>query len=277
MLGALRYTAKRVDGNCAPATPPAGNVLQGEAWSSTGGVQVASHAPAVGGRTAGYIDNNDWISFAGVNLSNVTGFDARISSAGAGGTIEVRAGSTTGTLLGSVAVGSTGSWDTFRDVFTPIATSTNTNLYLVFKGTGTSLFDLDQLTLTRGVTTRQGEAWSSTSGLQVAGHAAATGGQTAGYIDNNDWAAYSGVNLSGAVGARVKWSSAGPGGTVELRAGSPTGALLGSLAVANTGSWETFRTASTPVTANASTTLYLVFRGGSGALFDIDEFSVFTV
>ena len=275
LLGALRYTAKRVDGNCAAPVVPSGSVYQGEAWSSTGGVQVASHAPAVGGQTAGYIDNNDWIAFNGVNLANVTGITLRTSSAGAGGTVEVRAGSTTGTLLGTATIANTGSWDTFRDVFTPLVGNASTILYLVFRGTGSSLFDLDQLTLTRAATTRQGEAWSSNSGLQVAAHGPATGGQTAGFIDNNDWAAYTGLTLSTAAGVRVKWSSAGAGGTIEFRAGSATGTLLGTLAVANTGSWDTFRTASVALGTNASTTLYLVFRGGSGSLFDVDEFTLF--
>jgi type 1 glutamine amidotransferase len=47
------------------------------------------------------IDNGDWISFTPYALSNATSFTARVSSAGAGGTLEVRAGSPTGTLLGS--------------------------------------------------------------------------------------------------------------------------------------------------------------------------------
>ncbi|WP_238012015.1 ThuA domain-containing protein [Dactylosporangium sp. AC04546] len=274
LLGALRYTAKRVDGNCAPSTPPASSVYQGESWSATSGVQVANHAPAVGGRTAGYIDPNDWISYTGVNLATARGALVRVSSAGAGGTVEFRAGSATGTLLGTVSVPNTGSWDTFRDVFTPLASNSSSTLYLVFKGTGSSLFDLDQFTLTRTATTRQGEAWSSTGGLQVAAHGPAVGGQTAGFVDNNDWAGYTGLSLASAAGVRVRWSSAGAGGTIEFRAGSQTGTLLGTLAVTNTGSWDTFREASVPLAPNASTSLFLVFRGGSGSLFDVDEFTL---
>ncbi|GAA2578535.1 hypothetical protein GCM10010399_05340 [Dactylosporangium fulvum] len=274
LLGAIRYTAKRVDADCAPPAPPTSSVYQGESWSAASGVQVADHAPAVGGKTAGFIDPNDWISYTGVNLSTAKGALVRVSSAGAGGTIEFRAGSQTGTLLGSVAVSNTGGWETFRDVFTPLASNSATTLYLVFKGTGTSLFDLDQFTLTRNATTRQGEAWSSMSGIQVAGHGPAVGGQTAGYIDNNDWAGYTGLNLSTVAGVRVRWSSAGAGGTIEFRAGSQTGALLGTVAVGNTGGWDTFREASVPLATNTATSLYLVFRGGSGSLFDVDEFTV---
>ena len=43
--------------------------------------------------TVGDIDNGDWISFTPYTLSNATAFTARVSSAGAGGTLEVRAGS----------------------------------------------------------------------------------------------------------------------------------------------------------------------------------------
>jgi type 1 glutamine amidotransferase len=273
LLGAIRYTAKRVDGNCSVTSTPPPAATQGESFTSTGGVQVASHGPAIGGQTAGFIDNNDWAAYP-ANLTAAKGVTVRVASAGAGGTIEFRAGSTTGTLLGSVSVPSTGGWESYRDVFTTLASSTSTSLYLVFHGTGGSLFDVDQFTIARTAATRQGEAWSSTSGLQVAGHSTATGGQTAGFIDNNDWAAYTGVSLATVAGARIKWSSAGAGGTVEFRAGSPTGALLGTVAVANTGSWDTFREASVPLLTNASTAVYLVFHGGSGSLFDIDEFTL---
>ena len=73
-----------------------------------------------------------------------------MSSAGAGGRIEVRAGSATGTLLGTANVASTGSWDTFTDVSANLsgAPTGTTTLYLVFRGpTGQGyLFDVDAFT-----------------------------------------------------------------------------------------------------------------------------------
>jgi glucose/arabinose dehydrogenase len=127
---------------------------QGEHYGATSGVQPANHAAAEGGRTAGFIDPGDWISYTPYALGNVTQFTARVSSAGAGGTIEVRAGSATGTLLGSVAVPNTGSWETFTNVTTNLTAGPagSTTLFLVFRGTGTSLFDLDAFTFTTGTT-----------------------------------------------------------------------------------------------------------------------------
>ncbi|WP_436761370.1 carbohydrate-binding protein [Streptosporangium sp. V21-05] len=117
-------------------------------------MQTADHASAEGGRTVGFVDDGDWISFQPYNLSDAVRFTARVSSAGAGGRIEVRAGSATGTLLGTATVTSTGSWETFADVSANLsgAPSGATTLYLVFRGaTGQGyLFDLDAFTFGTG-------------------------------------------------------------------------------------------------------------------------------
>ncbi|MET7400885.1 PQQ-dependent sugar dehydrogenase [Dactylosporangium sp. NPDC005572] len=123
---------------------------QGEHFASQSGVQLADHAPAEGGRTAGYIDNNDWIAYTPYNISNATQISVRTSSAGAGGTIEVHTGSATGPLHGTVTVPVTGSWDTFTNVNANLTgvPAGSTTLYLVFKGGAGALFDIDSFTLT---------------------------------------------------------------------------------------------------------------------------------
>ncbi|WP_327045285.1 carbohydrate-binding protein [Microbispora sp. NBC_01189] len=250
---------------------------QAEHFSAQSGIQLADHTSAEGAKTVGYIDNGDWISFTPYNLSNATSMTARVSSAGSGGTLEVRAGSATGTLLGSAAVASTGSWDTFVNVTVPIsnAPSGTTTLYLVFKGGSGNLFDLDAFTFNTGTSqTVEGEAYTSQSGVQPAGHAGASGGYTLGYIDNGDWAAYSQVNTQGAKNFSARVSSGGAGGTIQIRSGSQTGTVLGSVNVASTGSWDTFTTVSTTLTGSASGTLFLTFTGGTGSLLDVDTFTI---
>ncbi|MFH8976216.1 PQQ-dependent sugar dehydrogenase [Streptomyces sp. NPDC017890] len=123
---------------------------QAEHHGASSGVQVVSHGPAHGGRTVGHIENGDWISFTPYALGNATTFTARVSSAGAGGTLEVRAGSPTGTLLGAATVPVTGGWETFQDVTAPLAgrPTGTTSLYLVFKGGSGSLFDVDDFSFT---------------------------------------------------------------------------------------------------------------------------------
>ncbi|NUS90563.1 MAG: carbohydrate-binding protein [Streptomyces sp.] len=118
-----------------------------------------------------------------------------------------------------------------------------------------------------------GTGSESGSGVQIASHAPASGGQTLGYIDNGDWAGYSTVPTAGAARFSARVSSAGAGGTIDIRAGSATGPVLGSVTVPGTGGWETFTTVATDVNAGASP-LYLTFRGGSGSLFDVDTVTV---
>ncbi|MFD0318366.1 PQQ-dependent sugar dehydrogenase [Streptomyces flavalbus] len=126
---------------------------QAEHFGDSSGVSVISKETAHGGRTVGDINDGDWISFTPYALSNAKSVTARISSGGAGGTLEIRAGSATGTLLGKATVPVTGGWETFQDVSADLsrAPRSTTTLYLVFKGSGTgALFDVDDFTFTTG-------------------------------------------------------------------------------------------------------------------------------
>ncbi|WSZ04454.1 carbohydrate-binding protein [Streptomyces sp. NBC_00872] len=256
---------------------------QAEHFSAQSGIQVAAHGTAEGGNTVGFTDNNDWISFKPYALGNANRITARVSSGGTGGTIEVRAGSATGTLLGTVTVPVTGGWETFTDVSANLtnAPAASTELFLVFKGpTGQgNLFDLDAFTFATGSTPSsqivEGESFSSSQGVQAADHAAASGGKTLGYIENGDWAGYASAPTAGTKTFSAKVSSAGAGGTIQIRSGSATGAVLGSVAVPVTGGWETFTNVTTALTGTASSgALFLTFTGGAGSLFDIDTLTL---
>ncbi|MDG4863179.1 PQQ-dependent sugar dehydrogenase [Streptomyces sp. T-3] len=151
------YTDKGAGGQPALTTHDQ-NVVQpkhrqAEHYNGSKGVQVVNHTPAHGGKTVGYIENGDWISFKPYILSNAKSLTARVASAGSGGTLEVRSGSAGGRLLGSVKVEPTGSWETYKDVTAPLSNlpKGTTSLFLVFKGTGTgALYDVDDFSLTTG-------------------------------------------------------------------------------------------------------------------------------
>ncbi|MET7636128.1 carbohydrate-binding protein [Streptomyces sp. NPDC005078] len=256
---------------------------QAEHFSAQSGIQVAAHGPAEGGNTVGFTDNGDWISFKPYAVGNTNKITARVASGGVGGTIEVRTGSATGTLLGTMTVPVTGGWETFTDVSADLANAPagTTELFLVFKGpTGQgNLFDVDAFTFTTGSgatgQTVEGESYTSSQGVQIADHAPASGGKTLGFIENGDWAGYASVSTAGTKTFSAKVSSAGAGGTIQIRSGSATGALLGSVAVQPTGGWETFTTVSTALTGTAASgALFLSFTGGAGSLFDIDTLTL---
>ncbi|MFF1422117.1 ThuA domain-containing protein [Streptomyces sp. NPDC058280] len=122
--------------------------------------------------------------------------------------------------------------------------------------------------------TFEGESYTSSQGVQAADHAPASGGKTLGYIENGDWAGYSQTSLAGVKTFSAKVSSAGAGGTIQVRSGSATGPVLGSATVRNTGGWETFQTVSTPLTGTPTGPVFLTFTGGAGSLFDIDNFTL---
>ncbi|MFE0572409.1 PQQ-dependent sugar dehydrogenase [Streptomyces albogriseolus] len=133
---------------------------QAEHHGDSAGTQIIDKASAHGGRTVGEIHNGDWISFAPYSLDNASLFTARVSSAGSGGTIEIRAGSPAGTLLGTATVPVTGGWDIFRDVTAPLSgqPAASTTLHLVFKGGAGPLFDVDEFSFdTTAGPTRTGE------------------------------------------------------------------------------------------------------------------------
>ncbi|NUR74254.1 MAG: DUF1080 domain-containing protein [Hamadaea sp.] len=134
---------------------PAGvdRTVQAEAFSSASGVSAYTKSGAHNGQTLGYVDPGDWAAYAGLDLTGVTRFKARVVSGGPGGTIQIRAGSATGTVLGSVAVPNTGGWTTFAEVSTQLSGVPNgvQILYLTFTGSGSGLFDVDDFTLARAL------------------------------------------------------------------------------------------------------------------------------
>jgi glucose/arabinose dehydrogenase/PKD repeat protein len=149
---------------------------QAEHFKTSSGVNTFDKGAAEGGKTVGDINNGDWIAFEPYQLNRVTSFSARVSSGGVGGTVQVRAGSATGTVLGSATVPVTGGWDTFTTVTGAIAGAPagTTTLYLTFAGGTGALFDLDSFTFTTAGGTGRITGLAGKC-LDVAGGAAADG------------------------------------------------------------------------------------------------------
>ncbi|KAM0123378.1 hypothetical protein ACHAPC_011198 [Botrytis cinerea] len=104
------------------------------AWSQGVETEVCSE----GGMDVSSINNGDYIKVKGVAFgTGAKSFSARVSSATSGGTIQVRLGSASGTLVGTCTVSGTGGWQTWKTVTCPISGATGTqDLYFVFAGSG---------------------------------------------------------------------------------------------------------------------------------------------
>jgi hypothetical protein len=84
-------------------------------------------------------------------------------------------------------------------------------------------------------------------------------------LDDGDWVMYSDVALNGVTSLNMTLATPNSGNTIEVRTGSPTGTLLGTLNIASTGDYGTYATQSVNLSgASGTANVYLVFRGGYG-------------
>jgi hypothetical protein len=111
-------------------------------------------------------------------------------------------------------------------------------------------------------------AWAS--GVET--EPSSEGGMNVANIENRDHIKVKGVAFgSGATSFTARVASATSGGRIEVRLGSPTGALAGTCTAPGTGGWQSWTTVSCGVSgATGTQDLYLVFTGGSGFLLNLN-------
>lgn len=119
--------------------PPPSLLVQAESYDTQSGTSLTG-----GGAVVGSINHGDYTAYNqvdfGSGFNNVT---FRWSSATAGGSVELRLGSSAGTLVDTIALGNTGGWTSFVEQTFAINTISGVqDLYLVFSGPN-ALFDVD--------------------------------------------------------------------------------------------------------------------------------------
>ena len=117
----------------------------------------------------------------------------------------------------------------------------------------------------------EGETIAWAPGVEV--EDCSEGGRDVTSIENNDSIKVESVNfLTGAISFSARVASAGAGGSIELHLDSATGSLLGTCAVPATGGAQKWQTVTCTVSgATGTKDLFLVFKGGSGSLFNLDS------
>src|SRR5690606_30062772 len=110
----------------------------------------------------------------------------------------------------------------------------------------------------------QAQTFDEMSGIEVEPTEDDSGDENIGYISDGDWVKYANVNFQdGASAVNIRAASDTTGGTIELRTGSPTGSLIGTVEISNTGGWQTWQTFTGNVEVTGVHDLYLVFAGDS--------------
>ena len=118
----------------------------------------------------------------------------------------------------------------------------------------------------------EAESYTSSNGTIVRGPT------NIGSLDAGEWVKYGPIDFGGGVSrfvARLAVSATSAGKLMEVRIGSPTGTLLGSLRTTSTGAWSTYADQSVTLTGLVIGTqdVYLVFRGGAVAVLDSFTFA----
>jgi arabinoxylan arabinofuranohydrolase len=140
-IPAINKTSEGVTESAEPLVPY--YRVEGETLAWGEGIEVEDCTE--GGRDVSSIESNDAIKVEAVDfLTGAVSFEASVASAGAGGSIELHLDSKMGQLLGTCEVGPTGGWQIWTTVSCDVETTAGVHdLFLVFKGDGGSLFNLD--------------------------------------------------------------------------------------------------------------------------------------
>jgi len=265
-----------------------GQIVQAAFWvntpvnSSDFDGEIAPSDPnlvrAMSGGRVRYIKNGSWVRYSGFDFgAGATNFVIEATSANAGGTIELRLGSTNGTLMGSVTVTNTGSNTNLQwipSTLSPPPSGTN-QLFLKFLGSGTGfLFDIRSFIFTGPTDPASkgaGIAFRSVDfDLESAPGAAPIqpNGEVLESIADQSWVAY--TNFSFGEDANrfsIEATTPGAGGRIELRLGSQAGPLVGTVNVRHTGSNVHYNDFDCVLSQSVSGTndLYLKFVDSPGA------------
>lgn len=119
-------------------TPGTNVTIQAESGTQTG-TQLEN-----GNTTVGFFDAGDHMAFSNVNMNSVTSLDLRVAGLNSGGTMEVRLGSPTGSVLGSYTMTSTGGWATWATRNMALTTTATGNQTLYLRGaSGGGILNID--------------------------------------------------------------------------------------------------------------------------------------
>jgi hypothetical protein len=114
-----------------PASAPI--KIETENYSSMAGIITEASSDTGGGQDIGSLSPGDWVSYSNINLTGMTSIDFRVASVRTG-TLRVRLGSPTGTIIGTLDITSTGGWQnwvTSNIAITPAIGAQN--IYLTFE------------------------------------------------------------------------------------------------------------------------------------------------
>ena len=262
--------------NLIPLTSAFSQIEAESFVAQSGTITTQSTGAPENGIELGAVSNGTWTQYDNIDFGSIgaTGFVARLSAVNGGGSIQVRDGSSTGTLLGTLNIQQNANWTIFTAqscITTPIIGIHN--ICLVFVG-GSSICGLNWINFTAPIPRNpynkiEAEGCDVQSGsLLILGTGAPENGTELGRVSDGTWAQYISYDFGsiGSTGFEARLAAVNGGGSIQIRDGSSTGTLLGTLNIQRNlaGDWTVFTTQSctiAPVTGVHN--ICLLFSGGS--------------
>ncbi len=235
-----------------------------------------------------YIKNDTWVAYQNFNFgTGATYFSIEGASAGAGGTLELRTGSDSGPLIGTVTIPNTGGWSAFQYFGCAVSPSIIGvhDVYFKFVGGGGFLFDTRSFSFQRiapGLK-QVGSSFGSVNFDSESHPADAPIVVNGGVIESivgDSWVTYNGFDFGTDSNLfTIEGASPGAGGTVELRLDSATGPVVGTVEIHHTGGWGHYQPFNGVLSTSVSgvRALYLRFvdsRATGGNIFNIRNFTM---
>ncbi|WP_027622807.1 carbohydrate-binding protein [Acetivibrio clariflavus] len=238
--------------------------IQAENYDYTNAKYIQSIGISGGGTAIGYLLSDDYIVFNNVIFgSGTNSFKARVATQNAT-SVEIRSESASGTLLATISIPSTGDWNTYQEISQNIPNITGTKtLCIVFKGP----INFDWFVFSPISTSDSIDAFSRIEAENYTGASSSNIkkiGNVICYIQSGNYVVFNNVNFGNGAKSFKAYAVNASGSTtdIEIREGSSTGTLLGTLSVPSVSSWDEFQEFSCNIsTVKGKINLYLVFTG----------------
>ena len=137
----------QLSGDSLPETLVPTARIEAEAYDRASGTMTIATTDVDGERELASIQNNDWILFKNINLTDLKSLDVRVASPYAGSRIEARLDAYDGPVFSYLFLPNTGSltdWTTFNAKLFSIADGVH-DVYLVFTGTSADFVNINWL------------------------------------------------------------------------------------------------------------------------------------
>jgi hypothetical protein len=225
------------------------------------------------GEYVGWTHNGEWMEYT-VNIPTAGAYDisARVASYSQGGTFHIEIDGAN--KSGAFSVPATGGWNTWTTL-TKKGISLPSGQHVVriemdSEGANAIVGNLNWIRLTSSTATTppptttvkvEAETASTLSGITKTA-------TNLSYIDAGDWAQYKGLNLGSGIShfaVNIAVAAVNAGRQIQIRQGSTTGKILGTLTVADTGGYGAFKEQSVTISGiSGIQDIYLTFSGGYG-------------